>query len=245
MHPIVALWAHPRSLSTAIERIFIERGDFVVMHEPFSELYYMLEGRANAVHADFDATNLASYETIRSRITEAARQKSVCFKDMCYHCHDHLKKDDSFLRRITNVFLIRDPRQAIASHFAKNPDVTCEEIGYEAQASIFRQVWDLTDKQPLVIDADDLQQDPAGIMETLFRRIGFEHLANAMHWQPGHHEQWDTWKQWHQEVAESDAIHANRTAYAKTVDNEPLLAKYYAHHLPFYQKMLSARISAP
>ena len=65
---------------------------------------------------------------------------------------DHLKKDDSFLRRITNVFLIRDPRQAIASHFAKNPDVTCEEIGYEEQASIFRQVWDLTDKQPLVCE---------------------------------------------------------------------------------------------
>jgi hypothetical protein len=38
----VALWAVPRSrsISTAFERVFVERDDFEVFHEPFSASYY-------------------------------------------------------------------------------------------------------------------------------------------------------------------------------------------------------------
>jgi hypothetical protein len=45
MHPIIALWTHPRSISTAFERVMMERKDFKILHEPFSYLYY--------VHQDF------------------------------------------------------------------------------------------------------------------------------------------------------------------------------------------------
>jgi hypothetical protein len=33
----VALWSVPRSISTAFERVFVERDDFEVLHEPFSD----------------------------------------------------------------------------------------------------------------------------------------------------------------------------------------------------------------
>lgn len=242
MHQILALWTHPRSLSTALERVFIERGDFVVIHEPFSVLYYMLEQRANPVHAEFDGTEMANYSLIRDRIIETARRRAVCFKDMCYHCHDDLIKDARFLRSVTNVFLIRDPRQAIASHFAKNPNVTCEEIGYEKEASVFRRVWELTGNSPLVISAEDLQQDPAGTMSALCNRIGLAHRADVLTWQPGHFEQWDNWKQWHSEVAGSNGIYEGQTEYARTVDNDSRLGEYYEHHRPFYEEMKRQRL---
>jgi sulfotransferase family protein len=35
----VALWAVPRSMSTAFERVFVERDDFEGIHEPFSASY--------------------------------------------------------------------------------------------------------------------------------------------------------------------------------------------------------------
>jgi hypothetical protein len=245
MHRILALWAHPRSLSTALERVFIERGDFVVMHEPFSGLYYMQERRAKAAHADFDAGETTDYQSIRGRILEAARRRPVCFKDMCYHCHDHVWKDVFFLKRVTNVFLIRDPRQAIASHFAKNPDVTCEEIGYEMEARIFRRVWELTGDTPLVIAAEDLQRRPADIMNALCSRLGLEHRPDALNWQPGDRHQWQNWEPWHREVARSRGIHAGRTDYAKTVDNDSRLDGYYAHHQPFYEEMRRQRLIAP
>ena len=37
----VALWAVPRSISTAFERVFVERDDFEVLHEPFRPLTTM------------------------------------------------------------------------------------------------------------------------------------------------------------------------------------------------------------
>ncbi len=43
MHLSVALWGHPRSLSTALERSFMERGDFKVFHESFAYVYFMNE----------------------------------------------------------------------------------------------------------------------------------------------------------------------------------------------------------
>jgi hypothetical protein len=81
-HRILALWAHPRSLSTVLERVFIERGDFAVMHEPFSVVYYLHERRAAATHAKFDADEVADYASIRARILQVAQQQPVCFKDM-------------------------------------------------------------------------------------------------------------------------------------------------------------------
>jgi hypothetical protein len=41
----IALWAVPRSISTAFERVFVEREDSEVFHEPFSASYYHGEGR--------------------------------------------------------------------------------------------------------------------------------------------------------------------------------------------------------
>jgi hypothetical protein len=46
------LWAVPRSISTAFERVFVERDDFEVLHEPFSASYYYGEDRPSDRFAD-------------------------------------------------------------------------------------------------------------------------------------------------------------------------------------------------
>ncbi|MBA2443396.1 MAG: sulfotransferase family protein, partial [Rubrobacter sp.] len=48
----VALWCVPRSISTAFERVFVERDDFEVLHEPFSASYYYSEDRLSERYAD-------------------------------------------------------------------------------------------------------------------------------------------------------------------------------------------------
>lgn len=48
----IALWSVPRSISTAFERVFVERGDSEVLHEPFSAAYYHGEGRSSDRYAD-------------------------------------------------------------------------------------------------------------------------------------------------------------------------------------------------
>ena len=48
----IALWAAPRSISTAFERIFVEREDFEVYHEPFAASYYFSEQRRSDRYPD-------------------------------------------------------------------------------------------------------------------------------------------------------------------------------------------------
>ena len=43
MHKIVALWAVPRSTSTAFEWMMRQRGDMDCLHEPFGEAWYQGE----------------------------------------------------------------------------------------------------------------------------------------------------------------------------------------------------------
>lgn len=52
--PLV-LWAVPRSASTAFERVFIERGEHEVIHEPFSATYYHSTQRRSDRFLDGDA----------------------------------------------------------------------------------------------------------------------------------------------------------------------------------------------
>ena len=49
----VVLWSHPRSVSTAFERAFIQRDDVQCFHEPFGEPFYYGPNRmSNRYDAD-------------------------------------------------------------------------------------------------------------------------------------------------------------------------------------------------
>ena len=121
MNSIVALWTHPRSISTAFERIMMERGDFTILHEPFSYLYYIHEDGATLSPQYVDPAHPTDYAGIRAHIEQTAEARPVFFKDMCAHCFQDLDADEPFLQRLTNTFLIRDPAKAIASFYAMNP----------------------------------------------------------------------------------------------------------------------------
>ena len=72
----VALWAVPRSVSTALERVFVERGDFKVFHEPFSASYYYSTERRSNRFAEEETKEEYKPENILARILEP--RKSLC-----------------------------------------------------------------------------------------------------------------------------------------------------------------------
>ena len=55
MHKIVALWAIPRSTSTAFEWMMRQRGDMEALHEPFGEAWYQV--KTHCGHASRKATS--------------------------------------------------------------------------------------------------------------------------------------------------------------------------------------------
>ena len=64
----VALWSVPRSISTAFERVFVERDDFEVLHEPFSASYYYSEDRLSDRYADVDPEAERNYENVLASV---------------------------------------------------------------------------------------------------------------------------------------------------------------------------------
>ena len=97
---------------------------------------------------------------------------------------------------------------------------------------------------PVVVDADDLEENPQGILAEYCRRLDIEILPTAQNWKPGMPDEWKMWRNWHLEAAGSTGIRENRTIYDITVDNSDHLKRCCEHHLPFYRAMHRHRIRA-
>jgi len=242
MNQIVALWTHPRSISTAFERVMMERGDYKILHEPFSYLYYV-DGDSASINQQYvDLSHPTDYAGIKDLILTSSVDGQVFFKDMCAHCNTYLAQDDQLLKRLTNTFLIRDPAKTIASFYAMNPNVSLEEIGLEQLCEVFDRVSEQAGEVPIVVDADDLEDDPHGTIRAYCLRLGIPFLPEAMSWKAEHKEEWDIWKDWHKDAAESSGIVKNMEQFEVTVENSDHLRGYYDRLLPFYQRMYSCRI---
>ena len=137
----------------------LERGDLTTFHEPFLYLYYVHEAKKRLAYFDIDPSHPTSYADIKRMILRAAESKPVFVKDMCYYVADYLLEDHEFLRQIKNTYQIRDPKKSLVSYYKLDPDLTSEEVGLESQYTQFCLTADLTEKTPIVIDADDLVND--------------------------------------------------------------------------------------
>lgn len=241
MNQIIALWTHPRSISTAFERVMMERRDFTVLHEPFSYLYYVQKEVATIAQQYVDPNHPTDYADIRSHIIDSAVDQPVFFKDMCSHCFEELRPDNRFLRRLTNTFLIRDPAKAIASYYAMNSEVTVEEIGIKQLCGIYEQIRSLGDF-PIVIDADDLENDPEGIINAYCKTLGIRFISEALTWESENKEEWEIWKDWHKDAAQSTGICKNVENFAITIDNSDHLRSFYDDQMPYYQTLYTNRI---
>jgi hypothetical protein len=244
MEQIIAFWVHPRSISTGFERVFIERGDYKVLHEPFSPLYYVYEKRVDCPGQHIDPRVPHSYPDIRQWILDEGEKNQVFFKDMAYHPFDHIIKDDPFLKRLTNTFLIREPEKTILSHAVMNPAVTRDEIGYELEFKLYEKVAELSGQTPVIIDADDLENDPEGITRAYCAAVGIPFIKESLSWEPGQVAKWDSWKEWHVDAAKSSGIQKNMEKFDFGLDDRPNLRDYYEYHLPFYEKLYQCRVTA-
>jgi hypothetical protein len=224
---LLFFWGPPRSLSTAFLRMMIERGDHEIIHEPFSSI--VVQG-----HATVGEQVVTSHDDLVALLAERAGDRRVFVKETTEY--DYL---DHGGRRITEVglhtFIIRHPRSVIPSHYAMNPNVTCAEIGYQHQVELAQRVCGGMPSRPVVVQAEDLIADPAATIADYCGHVGIPFIESALSWTPGDHQVWNRTSEWHRDAARSSGFGQPRRVYEQTVDNTPLLAEYYRHHLPYYE----------
>ncbi|MCX2733037.1 hypothetical protein OOZ19_22585 [Saccharopolyspora sp. NFXS83] len=242
MHRSITLWSHPRSMSTALERSFIERGDFTVFHEEFAYLFFVHEQRADIPHKNPDPDHPMTYPDIRDRMRAARREAPVFHKDFPYHALEELLADPEFLLGQTNTFLIRDPAEAVLSHATVHPGLTREVLGYEQLARLFDEVRELTGEVPALINAADLATDPQGTLAAYCAAIGLDFRAEALNWSSGEAPEWKTWSGWHDDVAASSGFAKPARNYRFSLADEPRLREFVDHCQPYYDHLDRFRI---
>jgi len=179
----------------------MERGDFTVLHEPFSEHYYYgpekRSDRYDEVHPD------ATPSHILAAIELAGDDRRAFLKDMASHVRAVVTPE--FVARFEHAFLIRDPAWALPSLEAKWPDFSSEEAGYSALGELVDAV-SASGREPVIIDSYDLRTDPGGTIGAYCDAVGIPFLADALEWSPGMPESWGMWEEWHRDVAASDGF---------------------------------------
>jgi hypothetical protein len=202
----VVLWSTPRSVSTAFDKMMRERGDHRVLTEPFSVAYYFGPDRPSDRFAG-ETLPRSSYADVWGDVLAAAARSPVFVKEMPHHLGPHLTA--ATVARFTNTFLIRDPARAVPSFLGRWPDVTDEELGYEAQHRAFDLVTGVGGAPP-VIDADDLCADPGAVVAAWCEAVAIEHRPDTLTWRAGMPDDWRLWADWFVRAAASSGRRRRR-----------------------------------
>ncbi len=230
----LGLWSAPRSMSTAFFRMMAERDEFCLVHEPF----YASE---SGLPVQVGSHTLRGAAEVIAFLRNSPQP--VFFKETTEFRHADLFARHPELLEMTHTFIIRDPRRVIESHYALNPNVTRDEIGFEHLAQIFDLVHRETGTAPVVVDADLLVRDPAGVVSQYCQRVGLAERPDTLNWTPAERPEWSATNRWHADAAASTTFQPVERNYPVTTDNDERLAGYLEYHLPFYHRLRDFSLS--
>ena len=251
MNNIYVLWATPRSTSTAFEWMMRMRGDMACFHEPFGEAWYMGdEARAPRLTKDSPRKPGLNFNTVLGKLLSAAERHPVFSKDMPQFTQ-HLWSTE-FLGLFNHSFLIRDPAKVLSSlqrSYDKSGDhegFTATEIGFEQQRLLFDLLAEHSGRPPVVIDSDDLLENPKHMVKLYCHAMGFDYIEDALSWKPGDRSDvlwYDSDDSiWHETLRNSDGL---KPQPRKSINLEELPQKMidqYDTFLPHYQYLHQHRL---
>ena len=213
-----------------------ERGDMTLLHEPFCNLRDHGETDAGPLTFDSPASLLAWLrdETQHMRVFLKDHPPTAYVRDVL--------ADRRFLADARHAFLIRRPEEIAASSYALAPDMSVNSIGLERLCEVQAAVRDAGGDASVVIDSDDLVTRPGATMAAYCAAVGLPFIPRALTWEPGERPEWRRYARWHADVSASSGFQPRERVYEHTVENSPALARFAAHHRPFYERLYAQRL---
>jgi hypothetical protein len=211
---------------------FAQRSDTRVIDEPLYAHYLF---KTNADHPGRDEV-LKDMENdgekvVRDVILGDYNEDVVFMKQMTHHLID---LDESFLDKVTNVFLIRDPKQLISSLAQVIPKVSMRDTGIKRQYELFKKLSN-ANKNPIVIDSNEILKDPESFLTSLCDEIKIPFQMNMLRWEAGPIKEDGIWaKYWYENVHNSTGFEKQRTSFRELPEG---LIPLYEEGLPYYQEL--------
>jgi len=179
------MWSGPRNISTAMMRAWENRGDCAVSDEPLYAAYLAATGLDHPGREEV----IADGETDPAKVVAALLGPVPGDRPLWYqkHMSHHLLPGmaHDWIHALTNVLLIRDPAEVVASYLKSRATVTPEDIGLPQQARLFDELAERNGAAPLVIDAGDFLRAPEAFLRALCVRLGIDFTERMLSWPAG------------------------------------------------------------
>jgi hypothetical protein len=229
------MWSGPRTISTALMRAWENRCDTVVIDEPLYGFYLDRTGVPHPGRDEVVSSMPSDWQVVLEQLCSAPLPagKSVAYqKQMTHHLLPEV--DRARLRGLHHAFLIRDPRQLLASYARVRSEPVLADLGLAQQVEIFRRFGGP------VVDAADILRQPRQALEALCGALGVGFDPAMLSWPPGPRPTDGVWgPYWYQSVWKSTGFGPYRESSA---DLPPALEPLAAQCRPFYEEMYAHRL---
>jgi Sulfotransferase domain len=236
----IAMWSGPRNISTAMMRAWGNRADTFVIDEPFYAFYLRATNKAHPGADEVIASGETDSRKVIAQLTgPMPKGKRIFFqKQMSHHLLPEVGRE--WLVAVSNCFLIRDPREVIASYVKKREDPVLEDLGFMQQAEIFDFVRTRVKATPPVLDARDVLENPERILRLLCDAIDVDFNESMLSWPPGLRDTDGAWaRHWYGEVAKTASFQPYRPSQAKVPAH---LKEIYDRSRECYERLYEFRL---
>ena len=238
----VAMWSGPRNISTAMMRAWENRGDCAVIDEPLYAHYLARTGLDHPGRAAVIAAGETDWRKVAAQLTGPIPGGKAIFyqKHMTHHLLPEIER--SWLAQLTHVFLIRDPREVLASYVKSRPTVTAEDIGVVQQLEIFEYVSALRGAAPPVIDAGEFLAAPEAQLRLLCTQLHVPFTPRMLKWPPGPRTSDGVWAPyWYSKVLDSTGFEPRGQREARVPQAYRALIERL---LPCYETLFEQRLTS-
>ena len=221
-------------------RAWGNRRDTVVIDEPFYAYYLTTTGKNHPGADEVIAAGEINWRKIVACLTgPIPNGKRIFFqKHMTHHFLPEINRD--WLGAVTNCFLIRDPREVIASYVKKREDPSLEDLGFMQQVEVFNFVRNRTKSIPPVVDAKDVLENPERILRLLCDAAGVDFNKSMLSWPPGLRDTDGIWaRHWYTEVAKTTSFRPYRPTHYKVPER---LREIYERCCDCFERLYQYRL---
>ncbi len=233
------MWSGPRNVSTAMMYSFAQRSDTQVVDEPLYGHYLRVSDAEHPGQEEIIASMISDGERVVQEVIFGPCDKPVFFiKNMPHHL---INLDWSFLKKLTNILLIRSPEEMLPS-LAKNiPNPILRDTGYDAQVKLVELATEWGQVIP-IIDSKELLLNPRRVLSILCEQLDIPFEESMLQWEAGARPEDGIWaKFWYHSLHKSTGF----AAYKKKTDPFPEnLVPLLEESQPYYDILYARAIKA-
>jgi hypothetical protein len=234
----LAVWSGPRNISTALMRSWENRPDTVVVDEPLYAHYLHATGLDHPGRDEVVAAGDTDWRRVVAGLVGPVPGGARVHyqKHMAHHLLPGMGRD--WVAGLTNVLLVRDPREVVASYVRARADVTAEDIGLPQQVALYDDLA-AAGTPPPVLDARDVLLRPEAHLRALCDHVGVAFDERMLAWPPGPRDSDGVWgRHWYASVWASTGFAPYRPRVVSPTGRAAAVADAC---LPLYERLHAAR----